>query len=315
VKKVIFHHSFPEDLVDKLRSKYPGYEFVTCLDKDGVFQYLKDAEVLISFRCTHEMLDASPNLKWIQAISAGVDSLPLDEIKRRGIILTNGRGIHKIHMSEYAIAVMISLSRNMHILMRNQLNSLWNHSVPQGEIYGKTLGILGLGSIGREIAKKASLFGMKVTGIKNNPEPVEYVDEVCSSDNMDMVFRQSDYIINLLPSTPETHRIIDDKYFSLMKKDACFINMGRGKTVNEEDLIKALQARKFRAMASDVYYEEPLDKNSPLWGLDNVILTPHICGESEKYEERAFEIVKHNMESYVSKSGQMMNLIDLEIGY
>jgi phosphoglycerate dehydrogenase-like enzyme len=315
VKKVIFHHSFPAILVDELRSNYPGFEFVVCLDEDGVFQYLQDTEVLISFRCTREMLDASPNLKWIQAISAGVDSLPLDEIKRRGIILTNGRGIHRIHMSEYAIAVMISLSRNMHILMRNQLNSLWEHSVPQGEIYGKTLGILGLGSIGREIAKKASLFGMKVIGVKNNPEPVECVDEVYGSDNMDIIFRQSDYVLNLLPSTPETHRIINDKYFSLMKKDACFINMGRGKTVNEEELIEALRAGKFRAMASDVYYEEPLDKNSPLWSLDNVILTPHICGDSEKYEERAFEIIEHNMEAYVSKNGQMMNLINLETGY
>jgi len=317
VRKVLINLDFPQNHVEKLQYMHPDFEFVVTRDKGKLSEHLKDAEVYITFfRFKKEFLDSAPNLKWVQGISAGVDALPLDEIRRRGILLTNGRGIHKIHMAEYAIGAMISLARNFHLMFRNQLKHKWdNKTVAQGEINGATVGILGLGSIGMEIARRASLFGMHVIGVKNNPKPMDYVEKVYKPCEMGEVFSQSDYIINLLPSTNETREVINKNYFDLMKSTSCFINMGRGTTVNEKDLVDALKDNKMRALVTDVYSEEPLPEDNPLWNLENVILTPHVCGMSTKYMDRAMEIIEHNMGVYASGQGTMMNVVDTERGY
>jgi phosphoglycerate dehydrogenase-like enzyme len=314
--RILINFDFPEEYVNVLKKKYDDFDFTVSTDKKEILAYLKDVEILITFfKCSREMLDAAPMLRWIQAVSAGVDYMPLDEVARRRIILTNGRGIHRIHMSEFALAAVINLARSCHILFRNQMQRKWDRSAPQGEINGSVLGILGLGDIGKEIARKASFLGMHVIGVKRTPEPLEFVEGVYGSRDMGKVFEKSDYIINLLPYTAATERIIDRRYFGLMKESACFINIGRGKTVNEPDLIDALRNGRIRALMSDVYFEEPLPEDSPLWDLENVILTPHICGLSPKYMERALEIVDQNLEVYVHKRGRMINLVDPETGY
>ncbi len=314
--RVLINFDFPQEYVNVLKKKYDDLDFSVSTDKKQVLEYLKEAEILITFfKCSREMLDAAPMLRWIQAISAGVDYMPLDEVARRRIALTNGRGIHKTPMSEFALASMINLARSCHILLRNQMRRRWDRSVSQGEINGSVLGIIGLGDIGKEIARKASFLGMHVIGVKRTPEPLEFVEEVYGSRDMGKVFEKSDYIINLLPYTAATEKIIDRRYFDLMKESACFINIGRGKTVNEPDLIDALRNGRIRALASDVYFEEPLPEDNPLWDLENVILTPHICGISPKYMERALEIIDHNLEVYVHKKGKMINLVDLKTGY
>jgi phosphoglycerate dehydrogenase-like enzyme len=280
-------------------------------------KHLPDMEILISF-ITHfdaELLRLAPNLKWIQAITAGVDGLPLKEISDRRIILTNARGVHKIQMAEFAIAAMINFARNFHVMHRNQIKGVWDRSMPQSEIYGKVVGIIGLGSIGEEIARKASFFGMRVLGVRKNPQPLKYADRVYGIEEMDAVFQQSDYIINLLPLTEGTQRLIDKRYFASMKKTACFINIGRGPTVNQADLVAALKNNQIGGLVADVYEEEPLPEDSPLWELENVILAPHIAGLSPNYMERAMDVIRHNLKVYVNQSGQMMNVIDCNSGY
>lgn len=313
--KVVMHYDVPASIMEKLSSKHTEFQFIICLDKNKMMDQLSDAEVLVTQNCSIDMLKAAPNLKWIQVVSAGVDLLPLGEIKSRGIILTNAKGVHKTQMSEYAIASMIMLARNFHMMLRNQFEGKWDRSVPQSEICGKTVGILGLGSIGHEVARKASLLGMRVIGMKNHPEAVEYVDAVYGQDEMGEIFRQSDYVINLLPGTRDTEGLIDKNYLNLMKSSACFINMGRGKSVNEDDLVQALKSGKIRAFASDVFEVEPLPKDSPLWNLDNVILTPHICGESPLYAERIMDIFDKNLEAYLKCRKNMINIVDPDRGY
>jgi phosphoglycerate dehydrogenase-like enzyme len=291
-------------------------DWVRCTDSEKLLALLNETEILLPFlQCDRKMIDAAPQLRWIQAITAGVDFMDLDEIRRRGIILTNGRGIHKIHMAEYAVGAMINLARGFHLMLRNQLQKKWERSVPQEEIHGATVGIIGLGAIGAEIAKKAAFMGMHVIGVKRTPGPVDHVEEVHAPDDMAAVFRRSDYIINLLPYTPETEKWIDRRFFDQMKPTACFINIGRGPTVNEDDLIEALRNKKIRAMVSDVYYTEPLPPESPLWDLDNVILTPHISGVSPQYMARAIQIIAHNLDVYLSGRGEMINLVDTQTGY
>ncbi len=306
----------PDPYFHQLQQNYPQLDWVRCTDSEKLPALLKEAEILFSFlECDRKMLDAAPHLKWIQAISAGVDYMALDEIERRGIVLTNGRGIHKIHMAEYAVAAMINLARSFHLLFHNQLQKKWERSVPQEEIHGATVGIIGLGAVGAEIAKKAAFMGMRVIGVKRTHGPVDHVEKIHAPDDMAAVFRRSDYIINLLPYTQETEKLIDRRFFDQMKPTACFINIGRGRTVNEDDLIEALRNKKIRAMVSDVYYTEPLPPESPLWDLDNVILTPHICGVSPQYMARAMQIIAHNLNVYLSGQGEMINLVDTQAGY
>ena len=314
--RALINFELPDPYFHQLQQNYPQMDWVRCTDSEKLPALLKDTEILLTFlQCDRKMIDAAPQLKWIQAITAGVDFMDLDEIGRRGIVLTNGRGIHKIHMAEYAVAAMINLARGFHLLFRNQLQKKWESSVPQEEIHGATLGIIGLGAIGKEIAKKATHMGMRVIGVKRTPGPVDHVEEVHAPDDMAAVFRRSDYIINLLPYTQETEKLIDRRFFDQMKPTACFINIGRGRTVNEDDLIEALQNKKIRAMVCDVYHTEPLPPESPLWDLDNVILTPHICGVSPQYMARAMEIITHNLNVYLSGQGEMINVVDMETGY
>lgn len=178
MRKVLLSIGLEEEHLNCLREKFRDFEFVQAKDKQEIMDNLRVAEVFITLKCTEEMLDAAPRLKWIQVITAGVDSMPLGKIKDRGIILTNGRGIHKIQMSEYAIAAMINLARGLYTTFNNQVKGRWDSSVPQGEIYGSTLGIIGLGSIGEEIAKKAAIFGVRVIAVKTKAVASPYVDKV-----------------------------------------------------------------------------------------------------------------------------------------
>jgi phosphoglycerate dehydrogenase-like enzyme len=314
--RALIHFALPDPYLLRLQQNHPDVEWVRCTDRDELFAHLRESEILLLFlKGDREMLDAAPRLKWIQAISAGVDFLPLEEIGRRGIRLTNGRGIHSIHMAEYAIAAMINLARGFHVMFRNQLQKRWDPSVPQTEIYGATVGILGLGAIGREIAGKAASMGMRVIGVKRTPEPLAHVDAVYRPEEMALVFQQGDYIVNLLPYTPATEKIIDRRFFDAMKPTASFINIGRGRTVNEGDLIEALHSHRIKALVCDVYCTEPLPSDNPLWDLDNVILTPHICGVSPQYMARAVDIIEHNIDVYLSGRGKMINAVDIAAGY
>lgn len=282
---------------------------------DQLEKVIEDADVVVTFPCDASIIKKGKKLKWLQAISVGVDAFPLQELHEKGVIITNGKGVHRIHMAEYAIASMIIMARNFHVMMENKISHSWNRKVPQNEIFGATVGILGLGSIGQEVAKKASLMGMRVIGIKNTPTDIPYVEKVAGIDEIESVFKESDYIINLLPETKMTKKIIGFNLLSKMKKEACLINMGRGGTVDEEALIKVLEEGKIRGLVSDVFDEEPLSEESPLWKMDNVVITPHMCGESVKYMEKLKPILQNNIKVFQGGKGSMMNLVDLDKGY
>lgn len=314
-KVIICSHLRPVDPLQELLTEYPQLSFEFCEEYKNLQNYMGEAEILITAFCNPVVLDAAPNLKWIQALVAGVDTYPLEKIKQREIILTNGKGIHRIHMAEYIIWAMITMARNLHVCMRNQQDKKWDRHQVQGEISGATIGILGLGDIGQETATRAKAMGMYVIGLKKNKADINNVDEIYSYQEMAEVFKKSDYIINLLPYTPQTDRIVNREYFDLMKPGACYVNVGRGKTVNEEDLIEALEKKKIRAMVSDVFYQEPLDRENPLWELDNVVITPHICGDNTKYLQKAADIIRHNLDVYLTGQGKMRNVINLDAGY
>ncbi|SDY43552.1 D-2-hydroxyacid dehydrogenase [Tindallia californiensis] len=317
--KIVFnipsHVTFSQQKIEAMLDP-EKFEKVLFVNKpEQLEEVIEDTDVLVTYPCEASIIRKGKNLKWLQAITVGVDAFPIKELHEKGVIITNGKGVHRIHMAEYAIASMIMMARNIHSMIRNQMSSTWDRQIEQNEIFGATVGILGLGSIGQEIAKKASLMGMRVIGIKNNPEEIPYVDNTFGMTEIEALLKESDYVINLLPETVKTRKIINAKNLSVMKKNACLINMGRGGTIDEEALIKALKERWIRGFVADVFEEEPLPQSSPLWKLENVVITPHICGESTKYMEKLMPILQNNLKVFQGGNGNMMNVVDLEKGY
>jgi len=310
VTTALIFHRVEERHLQQLSSSCPQATFKVCQDQECLDRHLPEAEILISFKCDQAMLDRAPNLKWVQALSTGVDSLPRNCLSQRGIILTSTRGIHARHMAEYAIAVMVMLARNLHRIVKNQTRHTWER-FPQGEIQGRVLAIVGLGSIGREIARKAAVLGMEVHGVKKHPEKLPDVHSVVGMDGLDHVLGFSDFVINLLPLTPKTEDLFNKDRFSSMKEGACFINMGRGGSVNEEDLVEALKSNHLGGFAGDVFKREPLPPAHPLWDLETAMITPHICGESTTYMDKALPVIESNLQAFVAgRIGEMVNRID-----
>ncbi len=305
--------------LDRLADDFPQCNIVYPETVEELYAELPDAEVFAAYFVTNDILDKAPNLKYVCGFLAGVDKLPLKRLEESNILLTTGRGIHPIHMTEYTIMMMIMAARDMDKLLAEQKNHGWGSTevFVQDQIYGKKLGILGVGAIGKELAKKASMMGMEVIGVRKNPEAVEYVSEMYGmKEGFDVVCSTCDYIVNLLPHTAETHKVISKKYFDMLKPTACMINIGRGDTVNEEDLYNALINKQFKRYITDVFEKEPLDPDSKFWDLDNIIITPHVCGPNVTYMDKAYPIVKHNIESYLNKEyDKMLNLLSYERGY
>ena len=316
MKKALINYFFREQgkEVLVLAKEFPDVEFEAITSEKELLHRLPEAEIMLGTFFDEKMLSRASRIKWVQSFMAGIDNYPLKEMGKRDIILTSGRGIHVINIPEYVICALIMLARNFLVMAKSQNNKEWI-VVEQDEIFGATLGILGLGAIGSELAKKANLMGMRVIALKKTFEQKDYVEELYTPDKMDEIFKKSDYIVNLLPYLPETDKIINKKYFNLMKPTASFISVGRGKTVDEEDLIEVLRAKKIKGLVSDVFYEEPLPEESPLWEMENVFITPHVAGQSIKYIEKALGIIRHNLGVYLSGEGEYLNRIDYKRGY
>jgi D-2-hydroxyacid dehydrogenase (NADP+) len=311
--KALINADLDDKNIEKLK-KIQGYDFKIVKGSQEACKYIEESEVYITFTLDKKHIMMGKNLKWIAVLYAGVEHLPLDLIKEKNILLTNGKGIAGTFMAEYVISMMIMLARNLKIVEKNSENKIWNNNITQDQIFGKTVGILGLGSIGSKIAKNSKLLGMRVIGLKRTKTEVDYVDKVYTGDEMGEIFSLSDYIVNVLPLTEKTQKIIDCKYFSLMNSESYYINIGRGKTTNEEDLIKALKENKIKGAALDVFYNEPLPKDNPLWDMKNVIITPHLSGISKIYIEKALDNLIPNFEAYRDNK-KMNNIINLEMGY
>lgn len=276
-----------------------------------------DADVLVSLGFDNEYTPSSimnsNKVKWIHILAAGVENLPFKEIKQKNIIVTNSNGIHKIPISEHVFGMLLNFTRNLYIFQEQKKQKLWKKQIGT-ELYGKTMGIIGLGSIGREIARKAKAFDMKVIGTKNNKIPLENVDCVYGSEELQQVLSQCDFVVIALPSTPQTNKLISRREFESMKDGAYFVNISRGEIVDEVELIKALKNGKLKGACLDVFEEEPLPKDSELWNVDNVIISPHLAALSPAYFDRAFKIFLYNLNAF-QENKKLKNIIDLDKEY
>ncbi|MBS3050601.1 MAG: D-2-hydroxyacid dehydrogenase [Candidatus Aenigmarchaeota archaeon] len=252
------------------------------------------------------------NLKWIHTSFVGVDNLLTDEIMGSDVIITNSRGM-KTPVPEHAMALMLSFERRLNEAFASQAKRKWDRIVG-GELAGKTIFILGLGAIGLELAGLCRAFNCNVMGINNEPVKSRFVDKIGMSNKLHQMLPEADYVIACLPLTRETHHLLGRKEFSMMKKTAVVVNVGRGPVIDESALIAALRKKQIAGACLDVFEEEPLPKSSPLWKMKNVIITAHCASRTPHYEDRMIEIFCGNLRAF--KSGRKLaNVVDKERGY
>ncbi|WP_251555451.1 D-2-hydroxyacid dehydrogenase [Neobacillus muris] len=317
-RKLVVTNNLTEELFQQIKEIIPGWELIASKDKEICQEHARDAEVIAGWRrgLDEYCLGPESGLKWVQTWSAGVDSLPLNKLQAADILLTSANGVHSYPISETIFALMLGLTRKIHTYVKNQQSKTWHHANIKLEIHEKTIGIIGVGAIGKETAKIAKAFGMKVLGVRHSGMPAQFVDEMYKIDQLDLVLPQCDYVVITLPHTKETHHLFGIKQFQLMKPAAFFINIGRGEIVVEKELIAALQQGIIAGAGLDVFETEPLAAESPLWEMENVIVTPHTSGATEHYNQRVIQnILIPNLKAYLSGAIPAINLVDYSKGY
>ncbi len=317
-RKLVITHTIDQNHINQIKDIIPEWDLIVGKNKEIWQQHIKDAEIIAGWKkgLKDECLAPDSKLKWLQTWSAGVDSLPLEEIGSRNIAVTSANGVHSYPISETIFALMLGLTRKIHTYVKNQQAKTWHHSGMKLEIHEKTIGIIGVGVIGKEVAKIAKAFGMTVLGVRHSGKPEMFVDEMYTAGQLHSILPNCDYIVVTLPLTRETHRLFSSKEFSQMKSSAFFINIGRGEIIVEEDLINALQHGKIAGAGLDVFEQEPLSTDSPLWEMNNVIITPHTSGSTEHYSKRVIEnIFIPNLKTYINGHTPTINLVDFSKGY
>jgi phosphoglycerate dehydrogenase-like enzyme len=329
--------NFTQELLDGLRAVSPRYDITqeTCHNADEVATALEhhpNTEILYAFQVPAELLTVAPRLRWLQLHSAGADHLLDHALMDSDVAVTTVSGIHATPIAEYAFASMLAHRWRIPHMTHCQRAGEW----PSGrwklyarpELRGSTLGIVGYGSIGREVGRLGQAFGMHVLALRHSPgradegyTPVDtgdpqglVPDRMYLSEELDEMLAQCDYVVVALPMTPETRHFIGEAELRTMKPTAYLVNIARGAIVDEEALIRALQNGWIGGAGLDVFEQEPLPAESPLWDLENVLISPHVAGFSPHYDERAAELFGKNLARYLNDQ-PLLNLMDKARGY
>lgn len=303
---------------EHLQQEFPLHTWYFGESLDEALMHAAHSDILITYGedITEDIIAQFPQLKWIQVISAGVERMPLQALQQKDILVTNARGIHRTPMAEYTLGVMLQHVRRLPEFFGNQKQQHWDRSPRIDELAGKTVGILGAGAIGSEIARKAQAFDMHVIGMNQSGEVVPHFDEMYSFAQMDTILQQSDYVVVILPHTPKTVGIIGERELRLMKPTAVLINIARGTIVSEDALHTALQEQWIEAAYLDVFTAEPLPADHPLWTAPNCWITPHISGRSPHYMARALAIFEQNLHLFTQgEQARMLNFVSASKGY
>ena len=318
--KIVSSFLPPRELQRSIREKFSEHEFHFFKRMEQVDEDLiNDMEILITYAedLNPEIIDRASSLKWISAMAAGIDKMPIEAIEKKGILVTNARGIHAIPMSEFALGLMLSHVKRLADLRELQSNKTWNKWLPIGELCDKTLLVLGTGAIPEEIARLARAFRMNVIGVNRSGRyQGEHFKKVHPIEELNQLLPDADMIVSVLPSTPETKGLLTYEHFERMKNDALFINLGRGDLMTLETMKRVLEDELVGHMALDVFPEEPLGADNQLWNYPNLTITPHLSSITENYLPRSFSIFEHNLAVYSGKAdGDYLNKIDLTKGY
>ncbi|MBP3041618.1 D-2-hydroxyacid dehydrogenase [Bacillaceae bacterium Marseille-Q3522] len=281
---------------------------------------LNDCEVLLTLGIQDPLhiLEKVPNVKWIHSTSVGTEAMLLNkEIRNSDIVITNAKGCTSVPIAEHTVAMISSLARGLPAMMKNQALRKWER-IPVTDLTSSTVGIIGYGEIGYEIAKRCKALDMRVIGCKRNPHSGVKIndpaDKIAGMDQVDEVIAEADFLVLSLPATNETYHFMNRERLGKMKKGSFLINVGRGNTVMESALVENLRNNHLGGAALDVFEVEPLPTYHPLWELDNVIISPHNAFFSPKHSERIMDLFLENVKRF-SAGKPLLNVIDKEKGY
>jgi phosphoglycerate dehydrogenase-like enzyme len=321
---ILLHDEFemwrpPAWFLEKLRAEFPQVEVVYSAKKRDDDDALRNADVMIGWALPPEQLRAAKSLRWIYSITAAVDQFLYPKLISSEIALTNAGSVHGPVVAEHAIAMLLALAKRLPSAVRYQerrkwaMEAIWSESPRPREVRGATLVVVGLGSIGAEIASMAGAMKMHVIGVREHPERGG-AQEVVGVDALDSVLARADFVVLAAPLTERTRHLIDAQRLQLFKPSAFLINVSRGALVDEAALVKALRGRKIAGAALDVFEQEPLSRWSPLWKMQQVLITPHTAFLTENVWQRHYEVFAANLKRFVAGDG-LEDIIDLKRGY
>jgi D-2-hydroxyacid dehydrogenase (NADP+) len=284
---------------ETLAHQCPGYSFLPAVTVEDALSVAADAEILCGLApfIPVEMIKAMPKLKWVQALTTGVDHLLHMPELTSDVVITNTRGMHGPQMSELAVLMMLSLARQFPAMLANQEASKWKQW-PQPLLQNKTVCIVGLGVIAEALTVRCNAFGMRVTGVSDGRSEVDGFARIFKRSQIKEAAAEADFVVVIVPYGPETHHIVNAGVLKAMKQSAYLINIARGGCVDQEAVVDALNSGEIAGAGLDVFNTEPLPETSPLWTVPNLIITPHIGGMSDCYAQQAQPIVAENLNAY-----------------
>jgi D-2-hydroxyacid dehydrogenase (NADP+) len=293
-----------------------GIRSFTVRDPETLESRVGEGDVLvISGLWQNGLLERAKRLRFIQSIGAGTDQFPREELARRGIRLASARGVNYRAVAEHAMALILAFSRRLPEARDNQAKRLWRGMIGdpsrrEDELDGKTLLIVGLGQIGGRVAELARAFDMRVEGLRLHPAAGRgAADAVHAVGELGSLLPEADFVALTCPLTPETENLIDAEALARMKPSAYLVNVARGRVVDEPALIEALASGRIAGAGLDVTAEEPLAASSPLWGMAQVLITPHTAGETSRYEDNVIEILRDNLDRLWRGEQQLRNQV------
>jgi phosphoglycerate dehydrogenase-like enzyme len=308
------------DELEGLRREVPGLRVLACASRDDALALASEADGVEASLVTPEFLARATKLRWVQAMSAGVERwLALPGIANADrIVLTNMRGAHGPAIADHVFALLLAGTRDLRHRFAQQAAATWD---PKGSgaltvaLQGRTLLVVGLGGIGSEVARRAHGFEMRVLATRRSDAPApEWVARVGRPDELLALLPEADVVVVCTPLTPATERLFDARAFAAMKRGAWFVNIARGRIVDTDALVAALRAGHLAGACLDVTDPEPLPADSPLWGMPNVVLTPHVAADAELTEERIRALLVDNLRRFAAGE-PLRNVVDKRAGY
>jgi len=313
--------TLPRQYLDQLRRDFPQHTFTDVWTRDDLKRVFPDADVAFAAYVERDLPAMLTRTRWIQVPAAGVAHVLSPDLIASPIIVTSARGVRAHAIAEHVLASVLALARQLHTAVRRQVEHRWAlDELESGglmrTLHGRRLTVVGLGSIGSEVARLASAFGMRVSAVRKRvDQPVpDGVDEVFPPDRLAELLARSDVVVLSAALTSDTRHLMDDAAFHALKPGALLVNIGRGRLVDDEALVAALKDGRAAGAALDVFTREPLDPASPYWDLPNVLITPHVSGAMEDYWTPLVALFSENLRRF--EAGEtLINVVDKVAGY
>ena len=317
MKIIVTDSSYSEDLRQMILDAAGNNSVVFPESGEDLLEAVDEEVEVIFGGCNEGMMARAPNLRWVQSSSAGMDAFLTPALRDSDIVVTNAAGLYGPNVADQGFALLLGLVRGIHHFARRQENHRWDNRVPTPiiEIPGLTIGIVGMGGIGGFMANRAKGFDTHVIAVDAfRTDKPENVDELMPIDQLPDLMSRSDVVMIACPLTDETRGLINASNLALMKPTAYLINVARGPIVDQEALVEALENGTIAGAGLDVTEVEPLDKDSPLWDMDNVIITPHVAGVSQRRFPRLVEFFCNNLKNYLAGE-PLANVVRKELGF